>query len=265
LLKRFIYLDEDALAGYTASIEDGLLGQKVTREVKSGSAGGSIGYDKIAKADLKRGKEHEESKTVSDAPAAQFDRLVKIGEDNPDEVGWIDVMDPDADFATAAIGNFISWDCDVFIPDISRLISKSGDAARLLPLVPDMLELMRLSGKDIDDSKIPDVAAIDRVTSFVNRLEAKRVVVGEDEDTEWKVSGSIHDRFVHADDIDDRLIIVGKVTRKLSPAQTRPYVMPPTINRQQRKALERKKPESGKEDQYLFGPALLLDVLAIYR
>lgn len=264
MLKRFVYLDEDALADYTASLEDGLLGEKITREMKTGSGGGSVDA-KFAKADLRRGKEREESRTVSDAPAAQFDRLVALAEDNPDDIGWIDVMNPDDDFQAATIGDFISWDCDVFIPDISRILAKSGDVARLLPLYTDVLGLMQSLGTEVDESTLPDQNMVEQMTSFVDRFEAKRVVVGEDEDTEWRVSGSLHDQFVHAEDIDDRLIIVGKITRKLSRGQTRLHVMPPTINRQERKALERKKPEPGKEDQYLVGPALLLDILAIYR
>jgi hypothetical protein len=37
------------------------------------------------------------------------------------------------------------------------------------------------------------------------------------------------------------------------------------LPRDKRRALERKKPESDEAENYLAGPALMLDILAIYR
>ena len=37
------------------------------------------------------------------------------------------------------------------------------------------------------------------------------------------------------------------------------------LSRERRREMERTKPAAGKEEEYLSGPALMLDVLAIYR
>ena len=48
------------------------------------------------------------------------------------------------------------------------------------------------------------------------QTDIDRSVIGEDEDTQWKVFGTLHDAHLDADDIDDeRLLIVGKIKRKL--------------------------------------------------
>ncbi len=37
------------------------------------------------------------------------------------------------------------------------------------------------------------------------------------------------------------------------------------LSRERRREMERTKPATGKEEEYLSGPSLMLDVLAIYR
>lgn len=37
------------------------------------------------------------------------------------------------------------------------------------------------------------------------------------------------------------------------------------LPREERRRLERQSPPTGKENEYLAGPALMLDILAIYR
>jgi len=37
------------------------------------------------------------------------------------------------------------------------------------------------------------------------------------------------------------------------------------VPREERRRMERQAPEPGKESEYLSGPALMLDILAIYR
>jgi hypothetical protein len=62
--------------------------------------------------------------------------------------------------------------------------------------------------------------------------------------------------------------VVGKVSRVLKEGQLRPFTTFPGMNlgsREQRRKLERQRPKEGEEDQYLIGPALMLDILAIYR
>src|SRR6185312_10242296 len=126
----------------TATLEGGLIAETKTRVSKKGSRGGRVNI-KFADASLTGDNESEHNWTVADAPGAQFERLLAAGNEDPEAIGWIDVMDPASDFASAKIGEFISWECDVYVPTIFRVISSSGEAHRNLGLAENLLETMK--------------------------------------------------------------------------------------------------------------------------
>lgn len=188
-------------------------------------------------------------------------------------------MDPASDFAGAQVGEFIAWECDAYIPDISRILAPDGVVAKRLTFFADMLNAA-LSGKalrigDIDPAtadaqQLTDMKAqVNAVNQLLKGVNARRSVIGEDSDTDWKVFGAIDAEHLRVDDIDDeRLVIVGKIKRRLEKGRWRRLAellnaeMP---NRAERRRMEKEHPPQGKEAEYVAGPALELDVLAINR
>ncbi len=107
---------------------------------------------------------------------------------------------------------------------------------------------------------------------LLQAVNANRMVVGTDSDTEWKVFGTVNGDHLQADDIDDeRLMIVGKVKRVVPSGQTRRIVdlarLRNVVNalQPQERAADTPEPEPGKEHEFVRGPAVELDILAIYR
>ena len=274
MLRKFVYLDESTLAEYTATLEGGLIAETRTRAVQSGSKGGAVKL-KVAEGNMESGKENEHSWTVSDAPEARFERLLVAANDDPDAIGWIEVMDCEADFANAQIGEFISWECDAYIPDLSRFISKGGNTAKKLAVADGVIEaaeagLLKGGQASVMEQTIRDLKAQLRITKeMLDQTDIKRSVIGEDEDTEWKVFGTLHDECLRVDDIDDeRLVIVGKIKRKLALGRWQRIAEMlnfEIVNRAERRRREKQAPPQGKEDEYVAGPAVELDILAIYR
>ncbi len=280
LLRKFVY-DEPALAGYTATLEGGLIAETKTTSGKKGSKGGKLNF-KFAEADLSRDDETNHSWTLSDHPHAQFERLLDAANEDPETIGWIDVMDPNADFAEAAIGNFISWECDAYVPAVFQVLAATGDAGRNLKLAEGMLGTMKKAveaakagaGAEGVDEHVEKATAmemkLDAVKHILSRVQSPRKIVGEDPDvTQWKVFGRLDDEHMRVEEIDDRLIVVGKVERILPPGKWQPLVDTPFLdypNRAERKKRQRETaPEPGKEEHFVQGPALLMDVLAVYR
>jgi hypothetical protein len=75
------------------------------------------------------------------------------------------------------------------------------------------------------------------------------------------------DQSLHGD-IEGRAKVVGKVSKIVPRGRWKPYLTFPGANlvsREERRKVERQAPAPGKEDEYLSGPALMLDILAIYR
>jgi hypothetical protein len=66
-------------------------------------------------------------------------------------------------------------------------------------------------------------------------------------------------------DIEGQLTVVGQVAQVLGEDRWHSIVATNWLNREQRRNLEREGPKPGKEKNFLKGPALILDLLAIYR
>ncbi|MCC3316494.1 DUF6414 family protein [Nocardia africana] len=265
MLRRFVYLDVTALDQYIAALEGGLASEIQTRSKLSG--GGEAGVDaKVLKATGRRARESEESRKYTDAPEARFDRLVAAADDDPEELGWFEVGEPEQDFKEAGIGAMISWECEIFIPDYVRMIARSGEMQAALQMMQTAMPMAEQLGFDTDG--MPSAEQITAMSGFLNSVNASLLVVGEDIDTDWRVCGTLTDEFIRRGEIDGPARIVGKISKKLRPDEWKPYLTFPGMNilpRDERRKLARTRPDANNENQFLQGPALVLELLAIYR
>ena len=265
MLRRFLYLDSVALNQYMGAVEGGLVSESTFRAKSTGS--GRAGVDaKVVNASGERGREDEESRTLSDTDEARFDRLVAAAQARPDELAWVEVVEPDTDFADIGIGAIVSWECDIYVPQIVQTMASSGEAAGAMKMMEDLLPSAQVLGLDVEG--LPDAAQLKAVSSFMGGLDASLLVVGEDDTTDWTIAGHLGDEALRGGDLDGRAIVVGKVSRVLSLGKWKPFLTFPGMNlmsRDQRRKKEREAPAPGKEDEYLHGPALVLDILAIFR
>lgn len=214
---------------------------------------------------LERSRESEESRIYTDTQEAQFDRLLNAAEASPGELAWSDVTEPDADFAEIRAGAMVSWECDLYVPQIIQSLSSSGEARDALDMMQDLLPSAQHLG--LDTEGLPSMNEIEATSTFLNKMNAKLLVVGEDDVSDWCVAGQINDDFLHAE-LEGTAHIVGKVSKVLPLNHFKPYLTFPGMNlvpRDQRRRMEQQAPPEGKKDEYLSGPALMLDILAIYR
>ena len=264
MLARFVYLDTVALGQYLAALEGGLLSESTRRSLRSGTGGGGVDA-KIFQAQGERTSEEEESQKVADTDSARFARLLKAASDDPEALGWIEVLDPEADFEDVGIGAMIAWECDIFVPDIVQTMARSGEALSAIGMIQSLAPAAEALG--LDTAGVPSAKEMEAASSFISGLDAQLVAVGEDEDTEWRVAGRVADEHLHGD-IDGRARVVGKVQKVINPGRWQPYLTFPgmkVVGRDARRKMEREAPRPGDEDKYLAGAALMLDILAIYR
>ncbi len=264
MLRRFLYLDDAALTEYVTALEGGLTTEATTRSTRSGSAAAGVDA-KLVRASGERARENEETRTFSDTPESRFDRLLRAGAATPEDLGWVEVVQPDIDLADIGVGAMISWECEVFVPDIIQTLARSGEAMNALSTIQELLPLAADLGLKTDG--LPSRAEMRAASRFISGIGASLLVVGEDDDTEWRVAGRLEDSCIRGS-MDGRARIVGKVSSVVQVGQWKPYVTFPGMNllpRDERRKLERQPPASGKEAEYLPGPAVMLDVLAVYR
>jgi hypothetical protein len=264
MLRRFLYLDTIALSQYVTALEGGLTTESTTRSTKTGTGGGGVDV-KVVQASGQRSREEEESRTLADTDEARFDRLLRAAADEPEALGWVEVLEPDTDLEGISIGSMVSWECDLHVPQIIQVMSRRGEALGAIGMMQKLLPAAKSLG--LDTAGLPGDDEMKAVSALIDGMNASLLVVGEDQETEWRVAAELSDDFVHGD-VEGRARVVGKVSKVLSPGRWKPYLTFPGMNlvsREERRKMERQAPTPGKEDEYLAGPAFMLDILAIWR
>jgi hypothetical protein len=265
MLRRFLYLDEQMLNDFISALEDGL---RQSRTDSTGESGGkSIGGNaKVVSGQLDSARERSSSTAASDTGPARFSRLLTLAEEAPEASGWADVVTLD-DLATAGRGAFVDFECELQIPDFARL-TDSRELGGFLDLIESFSSLGPLLG---NAEGMPSADEISGVRSFANMMKGSGlIVVGEDDDSDWRCAGNLKRDLVRGslDELPDYFRVTGKVGRPIKAGERKPLLALPgmsVLSRDERRALERKKPSPGEEDMYLEGPACMIDVLAIYR
>ena len=218
MLARFIYLDTVALGQYLAALEGGLLSESTRRSRRSGTGGGGVDA-KVIQARGERTSEEEESRTVADTDSARFARLLQAAADDPEAVGWIDVLDPGADLQNVGIGAIVAWECDIYIPDVVQALARSGEALPAIAMMQRLAPAAEALG--LDTAGVPAAKEMEAVSSFISGLSAQLVAVGEDEETEWRVAGRLIEEHLHGE-VDGRARVVGKVVKVIRPGRWQP-------------------------------------------
>jgi hypothetical protein len=263
MLRNFLYLNTVALDGYIGAVEDGL--RQSLEDEQSGSANASVGADvKFVNANAGKVSGVNRKLTGLDTPEARFSRLINIAEKDPEPLGWVEVLDPDSDLGDIGIGAMISGEADFYIPRMVGLLT-SGELGRAIDMIDSIEPLADMLS--LDKQGLPGKGERAAVRSAVDALRADIVTVGEFEESSWKVAGQLSNDFTRAQ-VDGPARFAGKVSKQWPAGEGRHLLALPgstLLPRHERRALQKKKPENPDDDSFLIGPALMLDVLAIWR
>lgn len=267
-----IYLDQKALTGYIAAIEGGVL-SSATETQEGGSAvrgGGKFGP---LGAEGEKSNSRSSAAEYTDHDVARLQRLIDAATERASELDWIHVSGPDvaSDLERSVVGSFVQWECDVYIPDTVKALQSQGGLADALETFDRLAPFAEALGLDTE-SDMPSRGQLDAFRSFSKHITVPLVVVGDDYDgdSDWKVAGTLRTEFLSdAEALDGPSIVVGKVRKIVRPNRWHPLLTLPGMNlmgRDERRKKEREVPRTEEEKKdYLEGPALVLDVLAIYR
>ena len=143
------------------------------------------------------------------------------------------MLEPDASFGQAQLGEIVAWECDLDTPPVIRLLSQDGGAMKMLKLydsalagLDNGLSVGGIGGSNLTPEQSGQLGRAKTKLAFAKELmksvDVPRVVVGNDEGTPWTVFGTLKPEHLVAADIDaERLLIVGKIKRKVPPGEMR--------------------------------------------
>jgi hypothetical protein len=263
------YLNRDDLLNYIAIAEEGVRQSGSSKSTNTKKLGGSLGTN-ILKADASRAGEVENTVSTEDHDYSRLARLIEAGHANPEDFGWLEALDPDNDFSSVGIGAFIEWECDIYIPEFIKILSNPGDLSSTLNTIQAVASSAEALG--LDANEIPKSGEVKAMSTFLNSLDSFKVtpvVVGEDSSTDWRVVGTLDKQWIHQGaSLDDRVRIIGKVKKTIETDKWYPFFSLPGmsfVNREERRRMEREGPSNDSDkNQFIHGPLLVLDYLAIY-
>jgi hypothetical protein len=264
MLKNFIYLNEPALDGYLSALEDGLRGSVQATTATTASLTGKAG---VAGIGVSGDRESQQGETTSrtDTAAARFERLQKLAREDVEASGWVDVANPETDLSGLGTGALIELECEVYVPEIIKMLSPGGGLAKAVDQIQALAQIAPAFGSQL--TGMPAQGQLDAMKGFASALGGDAVFVGEPDGTDRRVAGKLLDQYLNVE-VEGFARVVGKVSAQWGKGQWKPLLALPGMNlqsREQRRAMERQGPDEGQEQNWLEGPAIMLDVLAIYR
>ncbi|MGZ2223725.1 DUF6414 family protein [Glutamicibacter nicotianae] len=265
MLKKFLYLDTDSVSAYISAVEGGLRTSTSMRTTDRGTTDGQIDA-KVLRGGKAVSRESEETYAVSDEPIARFERLIAAAQSNPEDFSWHEAIDDiDSVLGGLRTGDFLAINADLSVPPMSRALSQNGGLAELVDGIEAIRPFAAVFG-NIDDD-LPGSEMMSGIKAASQSFGSDLTFVGEPDSDYWSVCGRLKSNFL-LEEIEDNAIIVGKVSKIWGSGTWKPLLaLPGTtfLSRAERRKLERQGPKPGQEDNFLEGPALMLDVLAIYR
>lgn len=228
--------------------------------------GGSIGFAGSS-INGNRGTETESTLSLRDHHASRLQRLIDAGHRDAERVGWIETTQPELEFPEAGTGAFIEWECDIYIPDAIAIVSNHKGFSSTVNTMKSMMPAAEALGLSLKGA--PETKQMDAMVAFLDQMDIAPVIVGDDSDTEWKVVGSLDKRWISdSASFDGRSRIIGKVKKRVPADRWYPMVSLPGMNlvgRDERRRMEREGPkDANQESQFVRGPLLVLDYLAVF-
>lgn len=264
MLKNFLYLNEPALDSYLSALEDGLRASIQETRSSSGSITGKGGIP-LANVEGERGHGEERTTSRTDTASSRFERLQTLARADVDSSGWTDVVNPDSDFVGIGIGALVELECEIYIPEMIKALSPSGGLAQAVEQLQALAPLAAVFGSEV--TGMPAAGQLDAVKGLTKSLGGDAVLVGEPSETDWRIAGKLVDSYLRGE-IEGYARVVGKVSAVLKSGTWRPLLALPgmqLLSRDKRREMEKKGPDAGQEGNWLQGPAVMLDILAIYR
>jgi hypothetical protein len=263
VLRQFSYLNTALLGQFISALEGGQVKTRSFRDVATRSRSFNANV-RVAGAEGGSESEEESQRELLDTAFAQFDRLLTAAEADPDALDWIEVTQPDLELRNARRGTMLSWDCEVFIPEVVQAFGANSEARDLLRTMTNLMPAAETFG--LDTAGLPDANALRSMSGLMDAMQIDPTIVGDREDTTWKVFAKV-DPSYELEPLDGPLQIVGKVRRVIAEGNWHPLLSLPGSNigsREQRRAQARQTPPEDQQQNYIAGPAIELDLLAAF-
>ena len=173
-----------------------------------------------------------------------------------------DIEDLREEFDTISVADIMQVQCEVEIPPFVRMFSQPDQLDDMVNMIEAFRAMAPMLGQDLEG--MPGKKETKAFRDFGKAMKSDVVIVGDQEDGGPQVTGKLHQDYIR-DEIEGDVFILGKVAKRLKDGETHSLLAIPgasLMSRQQRRQASR---QEQTDETTLVGPALTLDILAIYR
>ncbi|MGW0366660.1 DUF6414 family protein [Streptomyces sp. NPDC002990] len=257
-LPRFLYLDEKSLNEYLSVVEEGISDESRHRT----QDGAGVPAEGLGFAAGEAGSSERE-RVIRETASQRFIRLVSALASDAGRWNYRDIDSLQAEFEQVGIMDFLHGQFEVEVPPMVQLMSQPEQLSDMLDLLEAFRPMASLMGQDVHG--MPGQEETAAMRGFAKAMKSDIVIVGDQEEGGPKVTGKLTKEYVK-DSIEGEVFILGKVAKKWKEGESHPLMALPgasLMSREQRRQAARKPQKSDAET--VTGPALTLDILAIYR
>lgn len=258
VLRHFVYINEQQLNQYVSQVEDGLRSIRSTTLTSEASGGGGTDL-KIVKGNLERSKGESATAEFADSPSAQFNRLQQLVEGHEDDFGWVTVLQA-SDLETIRAGLIVDVSAELYESDVTKVAGPNGILG-MLPLIQKMQGAFESSKGS--SASLPASEQLDAISAFAAQLPDV-IMLGDLDEVGWQIVCVLP----AVPGLEGEARVVGKVKKVVPAGKFEPLPGVPFIEqlpRAQKRAFVQAGPKDDQTMMWIEGPALILDVLAIYN
>ncbi|MGX1031248.1 DUF6414 family protein [Streptomyces sp. SAI-097] len=257
-LPRFLYLDEKGLDEYLSVVEQGLSDEAKTRRLSSGGQVASAGLGQLAEGE----STSEEERVVRETASQRFIRLVTALDVASAQWRYRDIEDLGEEFESVNVADIVQVQCEVEIPPFIRMLSQPDQLDDMVNMIEAFRAMAPMLGQDLEG--LPGKKETKAFSDFGKAMKSDVVIVGDQEDGGPQITGKLNKDYVR-DAIEGEVFILGKVAKRLKHGETHSLLAIPGASLMSRKQRREAARQEQSDDTTLVGPALTLDILAIYR
>ncbi|MFF3274846.1 hypothetical protein ACFYWU_28555 [Streptomyces chrestomyceticus] len=251
-------MDERALGEYLSIVEEGL-----SDEFKRRLSLSAPGVDVPSLGEVGGSESNsEEEKVVRETASQRFIRLVAALDANASRWRYRDVADLAESFESLKVMDFLHAQVEMEIPPVVQLMSQPEQLNGMLDMLEALRPMASMMGEDVDG--LPGEEQTKAIRGFGKVMKSDVVIVGDQVENGPKVTGKLNKEYVR-DTIEGEVFVLGKISKKWEKGESHSLLALPgasLMSRAQRRQAAR---QQQSDENTLTGPAVTLDILAVYR
>jgi hypothetical protein len=156
----------------------------------------------------------------------------------------------------------IRLDCELEVPPTVKLFANPEQTTAMFDMIEAIRPAAGLFGENLDD--LPDESQVSAMRGVIGAMRSDLVVIGDQDLDGPSIAGKLNRDYIR-DSPEGLVTAVGKVAKRWDEGTSHSLLALPGASLMTRRQRRERSRDAESDEDVLCGPALTLDVLAIFR